>query len=206
MLGLVVADVNGGVRGDFGRPVVARLQHALAAQDLEALVVTVGGAAAGVDLREPSAARADRHRRRIDVAGRLDRRIGQAAAGRVDGRGLVVENPAEDVEVVDQHVLEDAAGDLDVIDRRRAGIAAGDDQHFRLADLAGVDARLQRGERRIVAALEADQAGHAGALHRFRGADRAREIEIDRLFAEDRLAGRLPRAAAGRRGCRCSRR
>jgi hypothetical protein len=153
MLGLVVADIHGGVRGDFGGTVVARLQHALAAEDFEALVVTVGRAAAGVDLREPP-----RRVRMVTVVEsmsppRFDRRIGQAASGRIDGGGFVVENPAQNVEVVDQHVFEYAAGDLDVIDRGRARITAGDDQHFRFADLAGDDARLQRGERRIVAAL-----------------------------------------------------
>src|SRR5205823_8843977 len=54
---------------------------------------------------------------------------------RVDGRGFVAQDPAENIEVVNQHVLEDAAGDLDVIHGRRAGIAAGDQEHLRLADL-----------------------------------------------------------------------
>ena len=53
-------------------------------------------------------------------------------AGRVQRVGFVVEDPAEDVEVVDQHVLEDAARTLDVFDGRRARIAARHHQHFRL--------------------------------------------------------------------------
>ena len=56
--------------------------------------------------------------------------------------GFVVENPAEDVEVVNQHVLEDAARMPDVLDGRRARIAARDDEHFRLADLARIDSAL----------------------------------------------------------------
>jgi hypothetical protein len=47
------------------------------------------------------------------------------------------------------------------------GIAAGDDEHLGLADLAGLDARLRGGERRVVAALEADQARYSRVLHVF---------------------------------------
>src|SRR6266702_4004634 len=49
MLGLVVAYAGLVMQGHLGRLVVARLQHALASQYLEALVVTVCGAATGVD-------------------------------------------------------------------------------------------------------------------------------------------------------------
>ena len=114
MLGQVAAHRRGRARDDFGRRVVAGLQHAVAAQHLEALVVAVRRAAARVDLAEPTALRADRHRGGVDVAGLGDRRIDEARRVRVHGLGLVVEDPAKDVEVVDQHVLEDAAGALDV--------------------------------------------------------------------------------------------
>jgi hypothetical protein len=63
-------------------------------------------------------------------------RVGQHAAGGVHGRRVVVEDPAEDVEVVDQHVAEDAARALQVLDWRRARVAARDDQHLGRADLA----------------------------------------------------------------------
>src|SRR5439155_18574003 len=176
--------------GDFGRLVIAGLQQALAAEDLEALIVTVCRAAAGIYLRQSPAAGADRDGGRIDVAGGRDRRIGEAASRRVDTRGFVAEDPAKDVEVVDQHVLEDAAGDLDVIHRRRAGIAAGDQEHFRLADLARVKPIFERRKRGIVAALEADQAGDASFRNRLRAVASAHEREIHWFFAEDRLPRR----------------
>ena len=108
----------------------------------------------------------------------------------MDARGFVAEDPAKDVEVVDQHVLEDAAGDLDVIHGRRAGIAAGDQEHLRLADLPRGKPIFQRGEGGIVAALEADQAGDAGFCDTSRTVASARERQIHRFFAEDRLLRR----------------
>ena len=104
-------------------------------------------------------------------------------------RRLVLHDPSEYVEVVDQHVLEDAARTLDVVDGRCAGIAAGHDQHFRIADLALRDPLLQRCERGIVATLKADQAGHARRANGLCAGARALELEVDRLLAEDRLAG-----------------
>ena len=47
---------------------VAALEHALRAEHLEALVVAVRGAPAGVDLREPAFAGGDRHRSSVAVA------------------------------------------------------------------------------------------------------------------------------------------
>ena len=175
---------------DLGRPVIAGLQHALAAQHLEALVVAVRRTAAGVDLREAPAARADGHRgASMSPAAPTAGSVRQLPVACTRHR-VVVEDPAEDVEVVDQHVAEDAAGAPDVLDRRRAGVAAGHHQHLRLADLARVEARLQRRERRIVATLEPDEAGHARLRHRLRAVARAVEREVDRLLAEDRLARR----------------
>src|ERR1700720_2881453 len=74
MLGLVVADIDGVVSENFGRLVIAGLQHTFAAEDLEALIVAVGGAAAGVDLREAAATSANGHRGGIDIADARDRR------------------------------------------------------------------------------------------------------------------------------------
>jgi len=142
IFGLVRSDGIRRPKQCLRRPVIARLQHPLAAEHLEPLIVTIRGATDRIDLRKPAVARADRHRRRVDVASRLDRRIHQAASRCVHGGGLVFHDPAEHVEIVDQHVLVDAAGTLDVIDGGRAGIAARDDQHLRPSDVTPRDPRL----------------------------------------------------------------
>ena len=189
---LVGPDAAGVPLAHFARGVVAGLQHAVGPQHLEALVVAVGGAAGGVDLAQAALPGADRHRGRVEVAGLADGRIGQHRAGGAQPRGLVAvatENPAEHVEVVDQHVAEDAARALDVFDRRRTGVAAGDDQHLGVADLAGVDAAAHLVEGRVEAALEADHAGDTGGAHLLAALDRTRHRQVDRLLAEDVLAG-----------------
>src|SRR5450759_4231780 len=80
MLRCVVADIGGAVREYFGRLVISRLQHAFAAEDLEALIVAVGRAAAGVDLRDPASTGANDHRGGIDIPDAPDRRVGEATA------------------------------------------------------------------------------------------------------------------------------
>ena len=110
--------------------------------------------------------------------------LGIAGLGR-----LVVEDPAKDVEVVDQHVLEDAARDFDIGNRRRTRVAARHDQHLRFADLTLVDARLQRDERRIVAPLKADQAAHVRLRNGCGACACPIQREIDRFLAEDVLPG-----------------
>ena len=62
-----------------------------------------------------------------------DGRVGQAGSGGAEPRGFIAiatKNPAEHIEVMDQHVTENASGLQDVVDRRCARVAAGDDQHF----------------------------------------------------------------------------
>ena len=61
---------------------------------------------------------------------------------------------------------------------------------------AGGKPIFQRGERRIVAALEPYQAGDAGFRNRLRAFPSARERQVDRFFAEDRFPrrrGAVPR-------------
>src|SRR6185436_18858444 len=103
-------------------------------------------------------------------------------AGCVHAVRFVAEYPAEHVEVMYQHILEDTSGDLDIADRRRTRIPAGYDQHFRIADFAGVEALLQGREGGIEAPLEDDHAQHTSLRNRVDACARAIEREIDRLF------------------------
>ena len=89
--------------------------------------------------------------------------------------------------------------------RRGTRIAARDHEHLRLADLACGEALLQSSERRVVTALEADEAGHAGVSHGLLALARPRERQIDRFFAKDRFlrssgATNQFRVRVGRRG------
>ena len=180
-----------GTRGhDLGRAMVAGLQHALRTEHLEALIVAVGGATRRMNLRQFAADGAKGDCRRIGIAGqRGDGRIGEGAGGGIHGFRFFAEDPAEDVEVVNQHVLEDAARTLQVFDRRRTWIATDDRQRFQLADFALFQTRLERGEGRIEAALEADQTSFSGRVDDLLALARPAEFEVDRLLAEDMLAG-----------------
>jgi hypothetical protein len=140
-------------------------------------------------LAQSAALRADRDRRRIDIARIRNGRVGEAVARRVKRLGFVLENPAKDVEVVNQHVLEDAARTPDVLDGRCARIAARHGEHLGRADLARIDPRLQRGERRIEASLKADHAHHASGIDGPRARLRALHRQVGGLFAKNMLAG-----------------
>src|SRR4029453_17025922 len=95
MLWQVTAHRGRGARDDFGGRMVARLQHAFAAQHLESLVVTVSGAPARVDLAESAAFRTDRDRRGVDVAGFRDCGIDEAWSGGGYGFRIVGESSAK---------------------------------------------------------------------------------------------------------------
>src|SRR5919197_1010993 len=64
----ILAHSGGGVRDYLGGTVIARLQHPLAAEDLETLIVPVGRAPGDVDLAQTPAPAADDHHRRVGVA------------------------------------------------------------------------------------------------------------------------------------------
>ena len=179
---------------DFGRRVVTALQQSQRTQHFKALVVAVGGAARGVDLAQAALDGLDGHCGAVKVAGLADGGVGQAGAGGAEPGGLVAiaaQNPAEHVKVVDQHVAEDAAGLLDVFHGWRAGVAAGDDQHFGVADIATVQADLGFVKRRVKAALETDHASHACRRHGLGHGFCAGHGQVHRLFAEDVFASGL---------------
>ena len=92
-LGDVRADGLCRIGSDLCGAYVASLQHALAAKHLEALVVTVGGPAAGINLAKPSLPSADSYRSAVDISRFRDGRIDQAASRRVNGLCVVIENP-----------------------------------------------------------------------------------------------------------------
>ncbi len=188
---------------DARRPVVSGRQHAPRPADFDALVVAEGRAPGVDDLRDAPARGAQRDRGRVDVARLADRGIDEAAAVRRDLRRFFAEQPARHVEIVDRHVAEHPAGALDVGDRRRCRVAAHDEDGFDVADLAVVDSLTDAAERRVIAAVEPDRQQNAGAI---RGRDAlacAADVEIDRFFAEHRLAGRG--ASLDQRGVRVGR-
>jgi hypothetical protein len=172
--------------------VVAALQQALSAQHFKALVVAVGGAAAGVDLAQAAFLGANSHRRAVHIAQGGNGRVGQHRAGGAEPGGFVAigaQNPAKHIEVMDQHVAKDAARGLDVLGRRCARVAAGDDEHLGVADLACVHAGAGGVKRGVKAALKTQHAGHARSLHGGGAGLSAGDGQIHRLFAKNMLAG-----------------
>ena len=173
---------------DRRRELVVRAQQAAAAVDLDALVVAVGGAARVGDLRELAALGLQRDDGGVDVAGLADRRVDQARGHGGDFDRLLAQQEARHVEIVDHHVAEQAAGARDVGDRRRPRIARQDGDDLRLAHFARRQALLQRREAGVEAAVEADHQLGLGVGDHLQAGAHALGREVDRLFAEDRLA------------------
>ena len=183
--------VPAGLVGDLDarQPDVLGPRHALGAMHLEALVVAVGRAPRAADLAEPARAGPEDHQRRVDVAEPADLGLDQAAAGGEHLDRLLAEQPAREVEVVDHHVAVQPARDLDVGGRRRAGVARGDRDQLEPADPASSTARLSApklpSKRRLKPIISGTP---ASARDREAGVD-PRARQIDRLLAQDRLAG-----------------
>ncbi len=91
---------------------------------------------------------------------------------------------------MDHHVAKQAAGALDVGDRRRGRVARQDGDELDIAGSTFGQPLLQGGEIRIEAAVEADHQRDAGLLDPGQRLADALGIEVDRLLAEHRLAGR----------------
>ena len=102
---------------------------------------------------------------------------------------LLAEHKPGDVEIVDHHVAEEAARPGDIGKGRGPGIARGDRNDFERADRPLGDALAQRGEIGVEAAVEADHQRRAGLSDHFEAGADAIDVEVDRLLAEDRLAG-----------------
>ena len=90
---------------------------------------------------------------------------------------------------MDHHVAEQAAGRSDIGNGRRTGVTRQDRHQFDIADNAFIDTGFQRTKVRIKAAVKADHQRYAGLLDNFQRLGYALGIQINRLFAEDRLAG-----------------
>ena len=179
-----------GTVGEFDRRrrTVAGEQTTLGAVDFETLIITVGGAAAVVDVRLPTRRGFHEHHHGVGVADFTDRRIDQATAIGEDLDRLFAEEPARHIEIVDRHVAELPARNFDVADRWQARVATRHNHLLDVADVPKCDARLERGETRIKAAVERDE--HRD-LRLFYGSEtlvNALQRQIDGLLAEDRFA------------------
>ena len=115
--------------------------------------------------------------------------VDQHRGGGLDGLDFLPEQPPRDVEVVDRHVAEDPAGTHDVVVWRGTRVTGGQGHHLDLADPARVDHSLQRLEVRVEAPLKADHQGGAGFLYDLEADLHPLDGQVDRLFAEDALAG-----------------
>src|SRR5262245_46856308 len=91
----------GRIGSDLCGAYVASLQHALTAKHLEALVVAVGGPATRIDLAKASSPSADSYRGAVDISRLGNGRIDQTAPRSVNGFCVVIEDPSEDIQVMD---------------------------------------------------------------------------------------------------------
>ena len=101
----------------------------------------------------------------------------------------VAKEEAGHVEVVDRHVAEHAAGHAEVGDGGRLRVAAGHAQGAEHADLARPNAIVDLAERGIEAPIEAEHDEWRVARDVGPTLVDPREIEVDRLLAQDLLAG-----------------
>ena len=83
---------------------------------LDALVVAEARPPAVGDDRDLAARALQGVDRGVDVALRLDRRVGQLRCGRAHRDRLLAEDEARDVEIMDGHVAEHAARDLEILE------------------------------------------------------------------------------------------
>jgi len=160
----VTVDRLGGADDGAVRITVFSRDGALAAEDLDALIVSVWRFAAVVDGPDGAIGEAEHDYGRVDVAGGSDLRIHADSGGREDLGDLGADQEAGHVEVVDGHVEKHAAGDLDVGNGRRAGVAADDMEEMRRADLAARDGAADALEIGVEAAVEADLEFDAGLV------------------------------------------
>ena len=118
-----------------------------------------------------------------------DLRGDQHAAHRGHGGRLFAEHEARQVEVVDHHVAEQAARHPYVGQWGRRRVAAGDDYLVQGADLAGGHPFAHAAVGGVVAAVEADLDWYAAVAHLLPARCHPLQTEVDRLLAENRLAG-----------------
>jgi hypothetical protein len=139
---------------------------------------------------ERTAAEADHRGRGVHVAV-LGEQVGDEHGPRgVNLLGLLAEDVAHDVEVVDVEVAEDAAGVRDVVLVRRRRVVRGDADDVHGAELAGRHHLSRPPVAGVEAALEADLDRHAGLAHLPHDRRRRLEVERDRLLAEGGTASR----------------
>ena len=156
--------------------------------DFETLIITVGGAAAVVDVRLPAGRGFHEHHHGVGIADFTNRRIDQATAIGEDLDRLFAEEPARHIEIVDRHVAELPTRNFDIADRWQARVATRHNHLLDVADVPTRDARLERGETWIKAAVERDE--HRD-LRLFYGSETlvdALQRQIDGLLAKDRFA------------------
>ena len=167
---------------------IAGAQQPFGAVQLQALVVTVRGAAAVDDGRHRAGGIFQNDKRGIDIPRLANRRIHQVTALGIHRHRLFAHDETGHVEVVNGHIAEHAAGDAHVLRGRRRRVAGDDQQRFRLADAPGLGIGFHAAELWVKAAVKADEQRHVVLFNHFQAVAHAGEVEVYRLFAEDSLA------------------
>ena len=138
------------------------------------------------DEPERAAGEADQHHRRADVSHRLVLGEAERRAGRGHLHRFLAEEPARDVEVMDELILELAARGRDVRVGWRQAVAADHDEREHVTDLSSAYLIACRAVSRIEAALKADLQLSPRALDVRDDVACLGDADRDRLLAERR--------------------
>ena len=175
-------------QGRARRRLATGLQRALGAQQGDPFIVPVAGAAGIVQLRQRAAAHLHHQDGGVDIAKFGNVRQGQRRAHRCYGAHFIASEKAQEIEEVDRLIAHLAAGAAQIVERRHAGGAA---DHLHQLDPADKPL-LQLAAELLMAAIEApvkaDSDRHVQGEHPLHHLTGARQGEVDRFFAIDRLA------------------
>ncbi len=168
---------------------VVVLDSALLAEDFDSLVIAVRSLAAVVDDTDGAVRELQGDDRSVDIVVLRIAGIGQDCAGRGNFRDIAAGQIADHIKVVNHHVCEDTAGNSDIGHGRTCGIAGADLDDIGLAELAGSNYVTDCLVASVKTADETDLQLDAGLLDLGQSLFDLGDFCIDRLLAEDVLAG-----------------
>ena len=162
--------------------------HARRAESLDPLIKAIGRSPRVEDDRLLSARCNHGHAGRVDISEFANLRINQAAATAMNIDRFLAEHPSGHVEVVNHHVAEETAGFRNILERGWVGIAAGNRQLFKIANLAILDGLLDCSVSGIKPPIEGQENASGAITQRIHALLRLRESRRQRLLTHHGLS------------------